>query len=227
MRIISGKYKRRRFDVPRNIKARPTTDFARENLFNVLNNRIDFEGLKCLDLFAGTGAISFELLSRGAEPVVSVEKHNTQFDFIRKVARELKDDNIIAIKGDVFRYIASSREKFDFIFADPPYDLPNLEEIPQLVIQAGLLKEDGLFILEHSRKNDFSDMPEFDELRTYGSVNFSFFTLKNEEQPEDEVSEEASAPETESSEKEGSSAENARLEESECQQKNEPSTEHP
>ncbi|MGL4292812.1 MAG: 16S rRNA (guanine(966)-N(2))-methyltransferase RsmD [Bacteroidales bacterium] len=178
MRIVSGKYKRRRFDVPKNIKARPTTDFARENLFNVLNNLIDFEDLKALDLFAGTGAISFELLSRGAAQVVSVEKHSTQYDFIKKVARELKDENIIPIKGDVFRFIASSREKFDFIFSDPPYDLPDLAKIPELIFQAGLLKDDGMFILEHSKNNDFSDMPEFDELRTYGSVNFSFFSLK-------------------------------------------------
>ncbi len=181
MRIISGKYKRRRFDVPKNIKARPTTDFARENLFNVLNNIIDFEDIKALDLFAGTGAISFELLSRGADMVVSVEKHPTQFYFIKKVAAELKDENIVAIKVDVFKYIQSSREKFDFIFADPPYDLPNLEEIPGLILKQGLLKEDGLLIVEHSKKNDFSDMPEFDELRTYGSVNFSFFTIKDEE----------------------------------------------
>lgn len=189
MRIISGKYKRRRFDVPKNIKARPTTDFARENLFNVLNNQIDFEDIKALDLFAGTGAISFELLSRGAAQVVSVEKHSTQYDFIKKVSRELKDDNILPIKGDVFRFIASSREKFDFIFADPPYDLPELEQIPDLIFKAGLLKEDGLFILEHSKKNDFSDMPQFEELRTYGSVNFSFFRLKPEEDTEEEETE--------------------------------------
>ena len=178
MRIIGGMYKRRRFDVPKNIKARPTTDFARENLFNVLNNRIDFEDLKSLDLFAGTGAISFELLSRGANPVISVEKHSIQYNFIQKVATELKTEDIIPIKGDVFKYISSTKEKFDFIFADPPYDLPNLAEIPQMIFDAGLLKEDGLFVLEHSSKNDFSDMPEFDELRTYGSVNFSFFTMK-------------------------------------------------
>lgn len=200
MRIISGIYKRRRFDVPKNIKARPTTDFARENLFNVLNNILDFEDIKALDLFAGTGAISFELLSRGAAQVVSVEKHATQFDFIRKVARELKDDNILPVKGDVFKFIASSREKFDFIFADPPYDLPELEKIPELIFKAGLLKEDGLFILEHSRKNDFSDMPEFDELRTYGSVNFSFFTLKN------------SAEENEATEEKGETEENGETE---------------
>lgn len=179
MRIIGGKYKRRRFDVPKNIKARPTTDFARENLFNVLNNLIDFEDLKSLDLFAGTGAISFELLSRGANPIISVEKHGIQYGFIRKVAEELKTDDLIAIKGDVFKFIASSKEKFDFIFADPPYDLPNLADIPEMIFKAGILKEDGLFVLEHSSKNDFSDMPEFDELRTYGSVNFSFFTRNN------------------------------------------------
>ena len=171
-------FRSRRFDVPKNIKARPTTDFARENLFNVLNNLIDFEDLKSLDLFAGTGAISFELLSRGANPIISVEKHGIQYGFIRKVAEELKTDDLIAIKGDVFKFIASSKEKFDFIFADPPYDLPNLADIPEMIFKAGILKEDGLFVLEHSSKNDFSDMPEFDELRTYGSVNFSFFTLK-------------------------------------------------
>lgn len=179
MRIISGKYKRRRFDVPKNIKARPTTDFARENLFNVLNNLIDFDGIKALDLFAGTGAITFELLSRGASQVICIEKHSVQYEFIKKVAKELKEENLIAIKGDVFRFISSSREKFDFIFADPPYDLPELESIPQLIIDSGLLKEDGLFILEHSKRNDFSDMPEFVERRTYGSVNFSFFSLAN------------------------------------------------
>lgn len=191
MRIISGKYKRRRFEVPKNIKARPTTDFARENLFNVLNNQIDFEDIKALDLFAGTGAISFELLSRGVAQVVSVEKHSTQYDFIKKVSRELKDDNIIPIKGDVFRFINSSKEKFDFIFADPPYDLPELETIPELIFKAGLLKEDGLFILEHSKKNDFSDMPQFEELRTYGSVNFSFFRLNSGEETEEESEENA------------------------------------
>ena len=118
------------------------------------------------------------MLSRGANPVISVEKHSIQYHFIQKVATELKTEDIIPIKGDVFKYISSTKEKFDFIFADPPYDLPNLAEIPQMIFDAGLLKEDGLFVLEHSSKNDFSDMPEFDELRTYGSVNFSFFTLK-------------------------------------------------
>ncbi len=178
MRVIAGKYKRRRFDLPKNLKARPTTDFAKENLFNVLNNMIDFEDIKALDLFSGTGAISFELLSRGASEVVSVEKQYAHHEFIKKVAKELKDDNLIAIKGDVFKFIDSSKERFDFIFADPPYDLPNLEMIPELVFKSGLMDDDTLFILEHSSKNDFSSYPEFDQLRVYGSVNFSFFTKK-------------------------------------------------
>ena len=160
------------------MKERPTSVFVREELFNGLKNLMDLEDLKALALFAGTGAISFELLSRGANPIISVEKHGIQYGFIRKVAEELKTDDLIAIKGDVFKFIASSKEKFDFIFADPPYDLPNLADIPEMIFKAGILKEDGLFVLEHSSKNDFSDMPEFDELRTYGSVNFSFFTLK-------------------------------------------------
>lgn len=178
MRIIGGKYKRRRFDLPKNLKARPTTDFAKENLFNVLNNLMDFEDIKALDLFSGTGAISFELLSRGASQVVCVEKQFAHYQNIKKIAEELKDENLIAIKGDVFKFITSSKEQFDFIFADPPYDLTDLEKIPEMVINSGMMKKDTIFILEHSSKNDFSSLPEFDQLRVYGSVNFSFFTLK-------------------------------------------------
>ena len=182
MRIIRGKYGRRRFDVPSNIKARPTTDFARENLFNVLENRLDFEELTSLDLFAGTGAISFELLSRGCPRVVCVEKHPTQYSFISKVQRMLNDDNLQIIKGDVFKFVASCGESFDFIFADPPYDLPQLESIPSRVLDENcLLKPGGLFILEHSRNNDFSSHQWFEEHRVYGSVNFSFFVRPTED----------------------------------------------
>lgn len=181
MRIISGEFKRRRFDVPKNIKARPTTDFARENLFNVLENQIDFEGIAALDLFAGTGAISFELVSRGCAKVVSIEMHSIQYSFICKVMNELKTDRILPIRGDVFKYISSSREKFDFIFADPPYDLKELDQIPALVFERKLLAEDGLFVLEHSKNNDFSSMPQFREKRVYGSVNFSFFSKEGAE----------------------------------------------
>ena len=168
MRIISGKYGRRRFDVPTNIKARPTTDFARENIFNVLENLIDFKGIEALDLFAGTGAISFELLSRECSRVVCVEIYPTQYNFIRKVQQQL-------IKGDVFKFVQSCRQQFDLIFADPPYDLPRLETLPQEVLSRGLLKPGGIFVLEHSKNNDFSTHPLFDQHRSYGSVNFSLF----------------------------------------------------
>ena len=133
MRIISGKYGRRRFDVPTNITARPTTDMARENLFNVLGNIIDLEGKTALDLFAGTGAMSFEFLSRGCAHVTSVEKARTQAEFIKKVQNQLGDPNLTLVRGDVFKFIATCRQSFDIIFADPPYDLPRFGDIPELV----------------------------------------------------------------------------------------------
>lgn len=175
MRIISGKYGKRRFDVPSNIKARPTTDFARENLFNVLNNLIDFSNMTALDLFAGTGAISFELLSRECTKVVCVENYPVQYNFIRKVMQQLHADNLVPIKGDVFKFIPACKENFDLIFADPPYDLPKFGTIPELVLNSELLKPEGIFIIEHSKSYDFSTLPGFDQKRTYGSVNFSFF----------------------------------------------------
>lgn len=175
MRIISGIYRRRRFDVPKNIKARPTTDFARENLFNVLNNTIDFEELTALDLFAGTGAISFELVSRGCAKVVCVEKETLHVNFIEKVKGELKADYPLIIRGDVFKYMEGAREKFDFIFADPPYDLKELATIPNKIFENGLLKPGGLLVFEHGRNDDFTAHPHFVEKRIYGSVNFSFF----------------------------------------------------
>lgn len=177
MRIISGMYKGRRFDVPHSFKARPTTDFAKENLFNVLANRIDFddEELTALDLFAGTGSITIELLSRGCGKVVSVEKDRDHYAFISKIVKELKTDRSILIKGDVFKFIKGGRSEFDFIFADPPYELEGLETIPDLVFGNNLLREDGIFVLEHGKKNNFEEHPHFVERRVYGSVNFSFF----------------------------------------------------
>lgn len=173
MRIISGKYGRRRFQVPTNITARPTTDMARENIFNVLGNWVDFEGLTALDLFSGTGAISFELLSRGCAQVTSVEKAATQYNFIRKVKEQLHDPNLIQVKGDALKFVETCGTKFDIIFADPPYALPTLTEIPDKALP--LLKEDGILVLEHSKKNDFSQHCRFVEHRAYGSVNFSIF----------------------------------------------------
>lgn len=177
MRVISGIYKRRRFDVPRSFKARPTTDFAKENLFNVLSNHLDFEegGVEALDLFAGTGSISVELLSRGCTQVVSVEKDREHYAFICKVMQELKAVNWLPVRADVFKFVKSTHRCFDLVFADPPYELKNLETLPDLVLGNGLLKPGGLFVLEHGKKNHFEAHPCFIEHRSYGSVNFSFF----------------------------------------------------
>lgn len=183
MRVISGIYKRRRFDVPHTFKARPTTDFAKENLFNVLNNYIDFEdGVTALDLFAGTGSISIELVSRGCDKVISVEKDPQHFSFINKIMKEVKTDKCFILKGDVFKYIERCNEKFDFIFADPPYALERLAEIPDMIFKFDLLKEDGLFVLEHGKDLSFESHPNFIEHRYYGSVNFSFFRKETKEE---------------------------------------------
>ena len=177
MRIIRGKYGKRRFDVPKNITARPTTDFARENIFNVLENMIDFEDKTALDLFAGTGAISFEFVSRDCKDVTCVEMANTQANFIKSVKQKLNAQNLRVIKGDVFKFIETCSNKFDIIFADPPYDHPRFGEIPSLILNSQMLNPGTLVIIEHSRDYDFSELPHFIEQRTYGSVNFSLFEI--------------------------------------------------
>ncbi len=180
MRIIRGEYGRRRFDVPSRITARPTTDFARENIFNVIENLIDIEGIRALDLFAGTGAITFELLSRGAAHVTAVEKASVQARFISDVARKLGcTDRLRLVTGDVFRFIASCRTGFGFIFADPPYDHPRFAEIPGLILSSPMVEEGTLVIVEHSSRYDFSALPGFREHRAYGSVNFSLFICES------------------------------------------------
>lgn len=162
--------------MPRSFKARPTTDFAKENLFNVLNGYIDWdEEPRALDLFSGTGSITLELLSRGCGQVISVEKDRLHHSFIKGFLTKLGDENGIAVCGDVFKYLARCTEQFDIVFADPPYQLENLEELPDIVMARGIVKEGGLFILEHGKNNDFSEHPNFLEHRAYGSVNFSFF----------------------------------------------------
>lgn len=181
MRIISGKYGRRRFDVPTNITARPTTDMARENIFNVLGNLIDLDGMTALDLFAGTGAMSFEFLSRGCAHVTSVEKATTQWAFIKKVSKMLNCENHTIIKGDVFRFIGTCQHKFDVIFADPPYDLPQLPELPRMLLESAMLKPGTIIIVEHSRANDFASLPHFAQHREYGKVNFTIFQIPDEE----------------------------------------------
>ena len=175
MRIITGKYKGRHFDIPRTFKARPTTDFAKENIFNVINGNIDWEDTTALDLFSGTGSISLELLSRGCKQVVSVEKDRDHARFISQCMEKIGAEEHILIKGDVFRFLKSCHQKFDLIFADPPYALPELPTIPDLIFQHDLLKEDGLLVFEHGKHNDFSSNPPFFEPRSYGSVNFSLF----------------------------------------------------
>lgn len=177
MRIIRGKYGRRRFDVPGNISARPTTDFARENIFNVLENMIDFEGKHALDLFAGTGAITFEFLSRGCASVTAVEKASVQYSFIRKVAQQLAVDNLRLVRGDALRFMETCAAKFDIVFADPPYDMPGFENVPGAILGSQMLREGTIVVVEHSRKHDFSHMPGFSEHRAYGSVNFSIFIV--------------------------------------------------
>lgn len=175
MRIVSGKYRGRRFSPPSNFKARPTTDFAKENLFNILNNEIDWEETTALDLFGGTGSISFELASRECKHVTCVEKNPIHAAFIEKVKDQLKVTNLRIFKMDVFKYLEHNKDQFDLIFADPPYDMKNFEEVPRLVFEKNILKEGGIFIMEHSKDYDFSDYPLFVQKRTYGSVNFSIF----------------------------------------------------
>ena len=176
MRVITGKYKGRHFEVPRTFKARPTTDFAKENLFNVLGGYIDWsEGPVALDLFSGTGSITLELLSRGCSRVISVEKDPLHHRFIKQFVDHLGAKAAIPLRADVFMFLNRCRERFDFIFADPPYQLENIAELPDLVLSRGLLKEDGLFVLEHGKTQNFSQHPRFIDHRAYGSVNFSFF----------------------------------------------------
>ena len=175
MRVITGKYKGKHFEVPRSFKARPTTDFAKENLFNVLRAYLDFEETRALDLFAGTGSITLELLSRGCREVMSVEWDRQHYAFIQSMLRHLDDPAASAICGDALRFISKSFKEFDFIFADPPYALPELSKLPELVTNGYLLSEGGIFVLEHPKTFDFSAHPCFSRQRVYGSVHFSFF----------------------------------------------------
>ena len=175
MRIITGIYKGRHFDIPKTFKARPTTDFAKENIFNVLTGYLDFEGISALDLFSGTGSISLELVSRGCAHVISVELDRDHHRFIQDCLKRLGTDSCVALRGDAFRFIKSCKHGFDFIFADPPYALKELSSIPSLIFEKGLLKEGGIFVLEHGKDQDFTADPHFVEHRSYGSVNFSIF----------------------------------------------------
>lgn len=176
MRVITGKYKGRHFEVPRSFKARPTTDFAKENIFNVLNAYVDWEEEpSALDLFAGTGGITLELLSRGCGQVVCVEKDPLHYSFITRFLDKLGDKHAFPVRGDVFKYLSKTREQFDLIFADPPYTLPDIQEIPDIILDRNLLKPDGILVFEHGKSHDFSGHPRLVDHRVYGSVNFSLF----------------------------------------------------
>ena len=176
MRVITGKYKGRHFDVPRTFKARPTTDFAKENLFNVLNAYIDWsDGPKALDLFAGTGSITLELLSRGCSHVISIEKEPLHCRFIQGFLDKLHDTDATVVRGDAFRFIGTCRDTFDIIFADPPYTLEQIPTLPDAILTRGLLAPDGILVVEHGKDHDFTAHPRLVGHRAYGSVNFSLF----------------------------------------------------
>jgi 16S rRNA (guanine966-N2)-methyltransferase len=179
MRIVSGKYRGRRLQPPVNLPVRPTTDFAKEGLFNVLNNTFDYESLTVLDLFSGTGSIAFEFLSRGAVEVTAVDSNHRCIDFIKKTAADFGASNLKAVKSNSFVFLKHMVAKFDLVFADPPYDLEGIESIPDLVFGSGLLAADGLLILEHSSRYKFEKHLNFEQHREYGSVNFSFFKAKD------------------------------------------------
>jgi len=181
MRIVSGKCKGRVIIPPKNLRARPTTDFAKENIFNVLGNLIDFEGIEALDLFAGTGSISYELASRGAAGVVAVEINAVHYNFIRATAAALGLQAIHPIKANVFLYLKSTEKQFDLIFSDAPYDLEGAEAVVELVFGRSLLRKDGLLVFEEAGKYDFSTHPYFMQARSYGSVHFSIFRNGTEE----------------------------------------------
>jgi len=175
MRIIGGKLKGLRLNPPKNLPVRPTTDLAKEALFNILQNQITFDNIKVLDLFSGTGNIAFEFASRGAEQVVSVDRSIHCIHYIKDTARQHQLNNIKTFKADVFKYLDVESEKYDLIFADPPYDLNRIPEIPKIVFEKNLLLPDGLLIVEHQSMQNLSNHPNFVEQRKYGNSSFSFF----------------------------------------------------
>ena len=182
MRIISGKYKGRRIFPPKNLPVRPTTDMSKEALFNVLNNHFSFEGLKVLDLFSGTGNISYEFASRGSDNITSVDGDFGCVKFIKEVAEEY-DFNIAAMKSDVFKFLEKNNTSYDIIFADPPYALDQkiFEKIVLLVFERELLREDGMMVIEHSKYTKLDHMIHFSFKKTYGGSIFSFFEMNKDE----------------------------------------------
>jgi 16S rRNA (guanine(966)-N(2))-methyltransferase RsmD len=177
MRIVGGEFKGRKFFPPaKNWPTRPTTDFAKEGLFNILANRLDFSHLTVLDLFGGTGSHSYEFISRGCSDVTYVDKFAGCVSFVRKTASELGiEDKITIFKSDVFKFLQLNTRQFDYIFAGPPYPLPQLKSIPDVIFKHNTLAPEGLFVLEHNPQHDFKNHPHFTEVRSYGTTLFSFF----------------------------------------------------
>ena len=180
MRIISGKFGGRRIQPPTNMPhTRPTTDIAKEGLFNILQNRINFEGIKTLDLFGGTGCISYELASRGALDLTIVEKDPIMYQFIQKNCTALGVENYQLLKMDVFAFLNTAKTQFDFIFAGPPYALGAIDEIPKIIAERKLIAKSGFFVLEHTPRNQYDKMSNFEFQRNYGTTVFSFFVNKD------------------------------------------------
>ncbi len=180
MRIVGGEFGGRRFNPPARIPARPTTELAKEALFNMLSNSIDIDGIKALDLFGGTGSISYELASHGAADITVVERDPSSIEFIKKTAAELHiEDRLHIIRGDVFKFMKQCTDKFALIFADPPYALDNIDEVPQLVFDRQLLQPGGLFVMEHTTRNDYQNHPHFQRMKNYGLTIFTFFHQPN------------------------------------------------
>lgn len=177
MRIVGGTFSGRRFSPPTNTPARPTTDIAKEGLFNILYNMMDIEGARTCDIFGGTGSISYELASRGAGELVLVERDQGNINFIKKTAKELGiSDKLHIIKGDVFKFMKQNTEQYDFIFAGPPYALQNIDDLPMLVFEKNMLAPNGIFVLEHTPRNDYQHHPHFKRMKNYGTTVFTFFT---------------------------------------------------
>lgn len=174
MRIISGKFRGRRFYPPKNNPARPTTDMAKEGLFNLLSNQLDLENQKVLDLFGGTGSISYEFASRGSTDITIVERHLPNVNFIKKLSEKL-EMGIRVVKSDVFKFIEHCEDQFDIIFAGPPYAMPRLDGLPDLMFEQDLLKDDGFFILEHNPDHSFEHHDKLEMVRNYGTTIFSIF----------------------------------------------------
>lgn len=175
MRIISGQLKGKKVAFPKNFHSRPTTDRAREALFSIIDSQYEFDGLQVLDLFFGTGSISLEFISRGVKRVVSVDSNFHSIKYLNDFIDKEHLENIKTVKSDYQSFIQLNQEKFDIVFADPPFEMPGVEEIPNLIFESSCLTEIGILIVEHSDKIDFSSHPKFVDLRKYGGVNFSFF----------------------------------------------------